>query len=77
MFTQMVQKPGTSEVKFTGSGYLDLVTGGEYVTVDNNGKDHWKGSNNWTPESANLTQLSQLTLKYQIVGIKENNTTAM
>ena len=70
------EAPVHQEVKFTGSGYLDLVTG-EYVTVDNNGKITGKGQINWTPESANFDATKSIdTSKYQIVGIKENNTTA-
>ncbi|WEB63601.1 YSIRK-type signal peptide-containing protein [Lactobacillus gasseri] len=70
------EAPVHQEVKFTGNGYLDLVTG-EYVTVDNNGKITGKGQINWTPESANFDATKSIdTSKYQIVGIKENNTTA-
>ena len=70
------EAPVHQEVKFTGSGYLDLVTG-EYVTVDNNGRITGKGQINWTPESANFDATKSIdTSKYQIVGIKENNTTA-
>ena len=70
------EAPVHQEVKFTGSGYLDLVTG-EYVTVDNNSKITGKGQINWTPESANFDATKSIdTSKYQIVGIKENNTTA-
>ena len=70
------EAPVHQEVKFTGSGYLDLVTG-EYVTVDNNGKITGKGQINWTPESANFDATKSIdTSRYQIVGIKENNTTA-
>lgn len=70
------EAPVHQEVKFTGSGYLDLVTG-EYVTVDTNGKITGKGQINWTPESANFDATKSIdTSKYQIVGIKENNTTA-
>ncbi|QGT96920.1 mucin-binding protein [Lactobacillus paragasseri] len=70
------EAPVHQEVKFTGSGYLDLVTG-EYVTVDNNGKITGKGQINWTPESANFDATKSIdTSKYQIVCIKENNTTA-
>ncbi|WP_270457614.1 mucin-binding protein [Lactobacillus gasseri] len=70
------EAPVHQEVKFTGNGYLDLVTG-EYVTVDNNGKITGKGQINWTPERANFDATKSIdTSKYQIVGIKENNTTA-
>ena len=70
------EAPVHQEVKFTGNGYLDLVTG-EYVTVDNNGKITGKGQINWTTESANFDATKSIdTSKYQIVGIKENNTTA-
>ncbi|WP_298491923.1 mucin-binding protein, partial [uncultured Lactobacillus sp.] len=70
------EAPVHQEVKFTGNGYLDLVTG-EYVTVDNNGKITGKGQINWTPENANFDATKSIdTSKYQIIGIKENNTTA-
>ena len=70
------EEPVHQEVKFTGNGYLDLVTG-EYVTVDNSGNITGKGQINWTPENANFDATKSIdTSKYQIIGIRENNTVA-
>ena len=68
------EEPVHQEVKFTGNGYLDLVTG-EYVTVDNSGNITGKGQINWTPENSNFDATKSIdTSKYQIIGIRENNT---
>jgi len=70
------EEPVHQEVKFTGNGYLDLVTG-EYVTVDNSGNITSKGQINWTPENSNFDATKSIdTSKYQIIGIRENNTVA-
>ncbi len=70
------EEPVHQEVKFTGNGYLDLVTG-EYVTVDNSGNITGKGQINWTPENSNFDATKSIdTSKYQIIGIRENNTVA-
>ncbi|MGS0679104.1 mucin-binding protein [Lactobacillus johnsonii] len=70
------EEPVHQEVKFTGNGYLDLVTG-EYVTVDNSDNITGKGQINWTPENANFDATKSIdTSKYQIIGIRENNTAA-
>ena len=70
------EEPVHQEVKFTGNGYLDLVTG-EYVTVDNGGNITGKGKINWNPENANFDATKSIdTSKYQIIGIRENNTVA-
>lgn len=70
------EAPVHQEVNFTGNGVLDLVTGG-YVTVDKDGKITGQGQINWTPEKGNFDATKSIdTTKYNIIGIRENNTNA-